>query len=249
MNEQVEFLNLPDRTIAYQRLPGHPQKPGIVFLGGYASDMTGTKAHYLAEKAAENGLSCLRFDYRGHGQSGGSFKDGTIGAWFEDTREAFQRLTEGPQIVIGSSMGGWLGLMLARTLPPRIKGFIGIAAAPDFTEDLMWLRLSPDQRAQLMQNGEILDPTAPPGSQLPVTLRLIEEGRSHLLLRAPIEIACPVHLIQGLGDEDVPWQHVIRITENIVHENVRTTLIKGGDHRLSRPEDLEFLWSIVQTMV
>jgi len=243
----VEFLTLPDRKLAYQRLRGCGGI-GIVFLGGYASDMTGTKAGFLAEKAAESGFPYLRFDYRGHGQSGGDFRDGTIGAWFEDAREALDRLTEGPQVLVGSSMGGWIGLMLARARPERVKAFVGIAAAPDFTEDLMWLRLSAEQKEQLTRTGEILDPTAPPEAQLPVALKLIEEGRNHLLLRAPIKIACAVHLLQGLHDEEVPWQHAIRITENIAHDNVRITFIKDGDHRLSRASDLEFLWRVVEEM-
>ena len=222
---------------------------GIVFLGGYASDMTGTKAAFLAAHCAEAGISYLRFDYRGHGQSSGAFRDGTIGGWFEDAREAFDHLTEGPQILIGSSMGGWLALMLARERPERAKALIGIAAAPDFTEDMMWLSLTPDQRAELESKGEILDPTSPPSAQVPLTLRLIEEARKHLLLRALIKIDCPVHLLQGLHDEEVPWQHVLRIVENVAHDNVRATLIKDGDHRLSRPQDLELLWEIVKALI
>ena len=244
-----DFLSLPDRRLAYQRLRGEASRAGVVFLGGYASDMTGTKASFLAECCTGVGTSYLRFDYRGHGQSDGEFRDGTIGGWFEDTCEAFDQLTEGPQIVIGSSMGGWFGLMLARERPERVKALIGIAAAPDFTEDLMWLRLSPDQRAEIERNGEILDPTAPPDMQVPVTLRLIEEARKHLLLRATIKLACPVHLLQGLDDAEVPWQHALRITENTAHDDVRTTFIKDGDHRLSREQDLELLWQIVRPLV
>ena len=138
--------------------------------------------------------------------------------------------------------------MLARERPERVKAFIGIAAAPDFTEDLMWLKLSPDQKAELQNRGEIFDPTAPPDMQVPVTLRLIEEARQHLMLRAKINITCPVHLLQGLHDEEVPWQHTLRIVENIAHDNVRATFIKDGDHRLSRSEDLELLWNILKSL-
>ena len=240
-----EFLSLPDRRLAYQRLTGRVDSVGIVFLGGYGSDMTGSKASFLYERCTQKKCRFLRFDYRGNGQSSGEFCDGTIGGWFEDAREVFNRLTEGPQVLIGSSMGGWLALMLARERPERMKALIGVAAAPDFTEDLMWLKMSPDQRSELQSNGEILDPTAPPDAQLPVTLKLIEEARNHLMLRAKINIACPVHLLQGLHDEEVPWQHVLRITENIAHEDVRAILIKDGDHRLSRPQDLELLWEVV----
>jgi pimeloyl-ACP methyl ester carboxylesterase len=136
-------------------------------------------------------------------------------------------------------MGGWLGLMLASRKPERIKALIGIAAAPDFTEDLMWLRMTPDQRAQLEHDGFIED-----GYSV-VTLKLIEEARQHLLLRASIPVSCPVRLIQGLHDEEVPWQHTLRITENIAHDDVRTILVKDGDHRLSRPQDLDLLWQTV----
>jgi pimeloyl-ACP methyl ester carboxylesterase len=249
-NGATEYLTLPDRRLAYQRLRGRSAgKPGIVFLGGYASDMTGTKAGFLAEQCAKEGLSYLRFDYRGHGQSEGNFRDGTIGDWFADTREVFDRLADGPQILVGSSMGGWLGLMLARERPDRIRAYVGIAAAPDFTEDLMWMRMSPEQRAEIEKHGEIRDPTAPPDAQVPVTLKLIQEARQHLLLRAPIELSCPVHFLQGLHDEEVPWQHTLRIIENIAHDNVRATFIKDGDHRLSRPQDLELLWQIVKSLI
>lgn len=243
----AEFLNLPDRRLAYQRLHGRGDSAGIVFLGGYVSDMTGTKASFLAARCTEAGYGFLRFDYRGHGQSSGKFRDGTIGGWYEDAREAFDRLTEGPQIVIGSSMGGWLGLMLARDRPERVKAFVGIAAAPDFTEDLMWQKMSPDQKREMQTRGEIPDPTAPPDMQAPITMRLIEEARQHLMLRAKIDIACPVHLLQGLRDKEVPWQYAMRIVENIAHDNVRLTFVKDGDHRLSRPQDLELMWEIVKT--
>jgi pimeloyl-ACP methyl ester carboxylesterase len=244
-----DYLSLPDRRLAYQRLRGAENRPGIVFLGGFASDMTGTKASFLAERCAAVGTAYLRFDYRGHGQSDGEFHHGTIGGWYEDTRAAFDRLSEGPQVIVGSSMGGWLGLMLAREWPERVAGFVGIAAAPDFTEDLMWLRLMPEQREALERYGEIVDSTAAPGEQAPITLRLIEEARAHLMLRAPIRLSCPVHLLQGFNDRDVPWQHVLRIAENISHSNVRVTLVKEGDHRLSRPEDLTLLWNILQPLV
>ncbi|HEU0117656.1 MAG TPA: alpha/beta fold hydrolase, partial [Alphaproteobacteria bacterium] len=170
---------------------------------------------------------------------------GTIGLWFEDTLQAIDQLTEGPQIIVGSSMGGWLGLLLAVQRPERVKALIGIAAAPDFTEDLMWLKMSSEQRARLERDGTMLDETAPPGEQAPITLKLIEEGRKHLLLRKVIPAQCPVRLLQGLNDRDVPWQHALRITENIAHEDVRAVFVKNGDHRLSRPEDLDLLWRTV----
>jgi len=242
----ADFLTLPDRRLAYQRLRGRTNGPGLVFLGGYASDMTGTKASYLAERCAEAGIAYLRFDYRGTGQSPGNFREGTIGGWFEDACAAFDQLTEGPQVVIGSSMGGWLGLMLAHVRPNRLKAFIGIAAAPDFTEELIWAKLSPAQRTELEKNGEMHDPTAPPEVQVPITFKLIKEARQHLLLHQPIDITCPVHLLQGIRDEEVPANYAIRIAERILHNNVRITYIKDGDHRLSKPQDLALLWNIIE---
>jgi pimeloyl-ACP methyl ester carboxylesterase len=239
-----DFLTLPDRRLAYQRLNGDKTRPGLMFLGGFASDMEGTKASFLYARCAEAGIAYLRFDYRGHGKSDGAFRDGTLGLWCADALAVFDRLTEGPQIVIGSSMGGWLALLLARERKDRVRALIGIAAAPDFTEDMIWARLSPAQRAQLETSGLMPDPTAPPEHDAPITLRLVEEARKHLLLRAPLALACPVHLLQGQNDAEVPWGHALRIAERIAREDVRVTLIKDGDHRLSRPEDLELLWQV-----
>ncbi len=241
-----DFLNLPDRRLAYQRLRGRADLPGVVFLGGFASDMTGTKASYLAERCGKAGCAFLRFDYRGHGQSSGDFRFCTIGDWFEDACAAFDRLTQGPQILVGSSMGGWLALMLARVRPGSVKAVVGIAAAPDFTEDFIWDNLTAAQRAQLTRTGEIADPTAPPDHQAPITFRLIEEGRKHLVLREPLMVSCPVRLLQGQRDTEVPWRHALRIAEHIPHEDVRVTLIKDGDHRLSRPADLDLLWQTIE---
>jgi pimeloyl-ACP methyl ester carboxylesterase len=243
-----DFLSLPDRRLAYQRLSGDKTRPGLIFLGGFASDMEGTKASFLHERCVEEGFSYLRFDYQGHGKSEGAFEDGTLGLWFEDALAVFDHLTTGPQIVIGSSMGGWIALLLARLRQQRVKALIGIAAAPDFTEDMIWAKLSPAQRAQLEKNGGMADPTAPPGYETRLTLRLIEEARTHLLLRAPISLGCPVHLLQGQQDAEVPWGHALRVAEKITREDVCVTLIKDGDHRLSRPQDLAFLWQTVRSL-
>lgn len=244
-----EFLSLPDRRLAYQLLRGRPNSPGIVFLSGYASDMTGAKAEFLAERCAAAGLSFLRFDYRGTGQSSGEFLEGTIGSWFEDASLIFDRLTKGPQIVIGSSMGGWLGLLLARQKPERMRAFIGIAAGPDFTEDMVIPHMTPEQHAQMAREG-VVRMEAPPGSDpLPVTRRLIEEARQHLILRQPLAVKCPVRLLQGMQDKDIPWQHAHRIAEALAQDDVRVTLIKDGGHRLSRPQDLDLLWRTVEEFV
>ena len=244
-----DFFILPDRRLAYQQQSGTGSRPGVVFLGGYASDMTGTKASFLAERCAEAGCAFLRFDYRGHGQSSGDFRDGTIGAWLEDTIAVFEQLTVGPQILVGSSMGGWLGLLLALQKPERIRAFIGIAAAPDFTEELMWQRLTPDQRIKLQQEGLIYSENAPPDHNVPLTLKLVEEGRHHLLLHNVINITCPVRLLQGLKDTEVPWQYALRITRNVISHDVRINYIKSGDHRLSQPDDLHLLWQNIRTFL
>ena len=240
MRMTPDFLTLSDRRLAYQRQSVASDRPGVLFLGGYASDMTGTKASFLAERCSEANCSFLRFDYRGHGQSSGDFKEGTIGAWLDDVLTIFEQLTEGPQIVVGSSMGGWLGLLLALRKPERIKALIGIAAAPDFTEELMWQRLTIDQRIRLEQEGALYDQGGPPDT--PLTLKLVEEGRNHLLLHTIINIKCPVRLLQGLCDTEVPWQYALRITRNIISQDVQVHYIKNGDHRLSNPDDLHLLW-------
>jgi len=241
-----EFLTLADCRLAFQRQHGGKGRPGVIFLGGYASDMTGTKASFLADCCAAVHQSFLRFDYSGHGASSGDFKDGTIGTWFGDAVAVFDQLTEGSQILVGSSMGGWIGLMLAVRRPERVKAFIGIAAAPDFTEDLMWAQFSPEQRERLRCDGFITDENAPPDERAPITLRLIEEARQHLMLRAKIPLQCPVRLLQGMDDRDVPSTYAPRIAEAIAHTDVRITLIKGGDHRLSREQDLELLRETVE---
>lgn len=234
-----DFFTIPDGRLAYQRMIGDKNRAGIIFLGGFASDMTGTKASFLFDRCREKNISFLRFDYQGHGQSSGDFKNGTIGTWFNDACAILDQLTEGPQILIGSSMGGWIGLKLAVERPERVKAFVGIAAAPDFTEDLMWLHLTEAQRSALERDGFI------DGGHAPLTLNLVKEAREHLMLRAPIPVSCPMRLLQGLNDRDVPWQHALRIAENVSGEDVRLTLIKEGDHRLSRPQDLELLWQTV----
>jgi len=234
-----DFHTLPERRIAYQRLTGDKTRASVIFLGGFASDMTGTKASFLHDRCAKANISFLRFDYRAHGQSDGDFKDGTIGAWFDDACAVFDDLTRGDQILVGSSMGGWLALLLAMKRPERVKALVGIAAAPDFTEDLMWLGMSLEQRTALERDGFI------DGGYAPITMKLIEEARQHLLLKAKIPVTCPVRLLQGLNDTDVPWQHALRIMENVVSEDVRLTLIKEGDHRLNRDEDLKLLWRMM----
>ena len=190
--------------------------PTVVFLPGFRSDMTGDKATALAAFCADRGHAMLRFDYSGHGSSGGRFEDGTIGIWTADAITAIDRLTEGPLVLVGSSMGGWIALLCALARRDRIAALVGIAAAPDFTEVLMWQALSFEQRARVMEHGIIHVPSRyGEGDPTPITRALIEDGRNHLLLSAPIPLDCPVRLLQGQADPDVPWEMALRIAEQV----------------------------------
>ncbi len=216
----------------------------MMFLGGFMSDMTGTKATFLEGFARARGRSFLRFDYSGHGASSGAFADGTIGRWRGDALAAFDRLSEGPQILVGSSMGGWIALLVALARPYRVAGVVTVAAAPDFTEDLIWARLDPARRAALAGAGYFEEPSAY-GPPYRITRALIEDGRSHLLLRGAIAIAAPVRLIHGMADPDVPYETSIRAAQRLAGGDVRVTLIKDGDHRLSRDQDLALIGDAV----
>jgi pimeloyl-ACP methyl ester carboxylesterase len=226
-------------TIAYRRLEDRSggKLPGLIFLGGFASDMTGTKATALETFAESRGQAFVRFDYFGHGSSSGEFAAGTIGRWRDDALAVLDSLTSGPQILIGSSMGGWIMLLAALARPERVAGLIGIAAAPDFTEELVWKKLPPPVLDQLRRTGRWHEPSRY-GPDLPITLGLIEDGRRHLLLERPIDVRCPVRLLHGMEDPDVPWRWALRIAEKLAAKDVVVTLVKDGDHRLSRDEDL-----------
>jgi len=225
--------------------------PGLVWLGGFHSDMRGTKAAALDAWAAEHGRACLRFDYSGHGESGGVFEEGTIGRWLSDSLAVFDAYARGPQILVGSSMGGWLSLLLARTLARRpsaghatIAGMVLIAPAVDFTEELMWKQFPKAVKQQIESTGQWLRPSAYE-APYPITRTLIEDGRRHLLLDGLIEPGCPVRILQGVKDEDVPWNHAVELVARIARDDVVLTLIKDGDHRLSRPEDIARLLEAV----
>lgn len=217
------------------------QLPGVVFLGGFASDMTGTKAMALDAFCAATGRGFLRFDYSGHGQSSGNFTDGTIGAWCDDVLTVLDQLTQGPQILVGSSMGGWLMLLAALARPMRIHALIGLAAAPDFTEELMWETMDAAMRARLMKEGRIEEPSAYSEQPYVITRALIEDGRRHLLLQGAINIDRPVRLIHGQADIDVPFSISLRLADHLVSSDVVVTLVKDGDHRLSRQQDIDRL--------
>ncbi|MGF6310894.1 pimeloyl-ACP methyl ester carboxylesterase [Bradyrhizobium sp. i1.8.4] len=223
--------------------------PGLFWLGGFKSDMAGTKAIALHAWAAEHGRSSVRFDYSGHGESGGEFADGTIGRWLEESVAVFSQFCSGPQVVIGSSMGGWMALLLARELARRgsaggngkaqLAGLVLIAPAPDFTEELMWKSFSPEIRAEIETKGMWLRPSDyGDGSPYPITRNLIEEGRNHLLLGSKIDVGCPVRILQGAQDPDVPWKHAFALVHRLPADDVVLTMIQDGDHRLSRPQDI-----------
>jgi pimeloyl-ACP methyl ester carboxylesterase len=217
--------------------------PGLFWLGGFNSDMRGSKALALDGWAAGHGRSCVRFDYSGHGESGGAFAEGTIGRWLEESIAVFEQFCAGPQVVIGSSMGGWMALLLARELARRSAsgaspaGLVLIAPAPDFTEVLMWNRFSPEVRQEIKTKGVWLRPSQY-GEPYPITRALIEEGRNHLLLGGAIDVGCPVRILQGAQDPDVPWRHAFALAHRLPADDVVLTMIQDSDHRLSRPQDI-----------
>ena len=223
-------------TIAYHRHAG--KTPGVVFLGGFMSDMTGTKARRLDAFCRARGQSFLRFDYFAHGASSGDFAAATVGRWRDDALAVLDRLTEGPQLLVGSSIGGWIMLLAALARPQRVHALVGVAAAPDATEALMWARFSPEQRARLLSEGAVRLPSAYDPKGYLFTRTLIEEGRRHLLMAGPIALNCPVRLLHGMQDPDVPWQTSLALAEKLASADVEVMLIKDGDHRLSTEGDL-----------
>lgn len=242
------------RRIAVRQRAG--SAPGLLWLGGFKSDMKGTKAEALDAWARDHGRGMVRFDYSGHGESGGDFTAGTIGRWLEECVAVFDACCRGPQVVVGSSMGGWLALLMARELgrrtaapghqaPAPIAGMVLIAPAVDFTEELMWKRFSPEIRREIEETGVWARPSQYSGEPYPITRGLIEEGRRHLLLGGMIETGCPVRILQGVHDPDVPWQHAVELVARFAQDDVVLTMIKDGDHRLSRPEDIERLIAAV----
>ncbi|BAE49141.1 alpha/beta hydrolase [Paramagnetospirillum magneticum] len=249
LSEGGGILTRPDgATIAYHRLEG--KTPGVVFLHGYHSDMEGTKALALEEMCRAQRRAFLRFDYFGHGRSSGDVLYGTVGRWAADAVAVIGELTQGPQVLVGSSLGGWIALLAALELRDKVAGLVGVAAAPDFTEDLMWQDFTFEQRRTLMETGQLELPNCyEPDNPWHIHRSLIEDGRNHLLLRDLIQIHCPVRLIQGQKDEDVPWQTAIRLADCLASERVDVTLVKDGDHRLSRDGDLIRLTNAVAAML
>lgn len=237
------------RAIAVRHTPG--ATPGILWLGGFKSDMTGSKALALDGWARGAGRAVTRFDYSGHGASGGRFEDGTISLWLAEARAVVEHFCDGPTVIVGSSMGGWLALLLVRALRAagtgdRVAGLVLIAPAVDFTEILMWQRMPEEIRREILEKGVYLRPSDYDDRPYPITRSLIEDGRRHLLFTTPIETGCPVHILQGVNDPDVPWNHAVDLVARLARDDVVLTLVKDGDHRLSRDEDIERLIAAVE---
>ena len=233
-------------SIAYNKLEG--DQPGLIFMSGFMSDMNGSKALALEQHCQERGLAFLRCDYMGHGNSSGNFADGTIGLWAQNALTAFDELTEGPQIIVGSSMGGWMMILTAVSRPERVAGLVGIAAAPDFTEDLLPKQLTEIQLSKIQEDGFVVIPSE---YEIPYTItkKLLDDGTQHLVLRNEIPLDCPVRLLHGLEDTSVPWKTALKIQKMVRSKDVEVTLIKNGDHRLSREEDLEKLKKTIMEIV
>lgn len=228
------------------------QSPAIIWLGGFRSDMRATKAEALARWAEREGRRFVRFDYTAHGESEGDFARSTISVWLADVLAVIAAHGGAAPLLVGSSMGGWLALLAARALKARgqtAAGLVLIAPAVDFTEELMWSRFPADVQAAIMQTGQWLRPSIYAPEPYPITLALIEDGRRHLLFGAPIEPGCPVTILQGMQDPDVPWQHAMKLVEHLPADQVTLTLIKDGDHRLSRDQDIDLLIKAVAALL
>lgn len=247
---QPEFLDVDGTAVALRRQAG--AGPGVVWLGGYRSDMLGTKAETLAGWTARRGLAYLRHDYSGHGESGGDFPDGTISGWLAQSLAVFRRFTEGRQILVGSSMGAWIALRMAQELrkagEARVAGLVLLAPAPDFTAELVEPQLTDAQRRDLAEKGYFEEPSQYSGQPDIYTRALIEDGRDNLVMTGPIDTHCPVHILQGLADPDVPPAHAMKLASLLPADDVTLSLIPQGDHRLSRPQDLDMLIAAVEAM-
>lgn len=246
-NESMILPRVGGATIAYRRLQG--AAPGIVFLGGFRSDMTGTKALFLEDYSRRRGRAFVRFDYFAHGKSSGDFAHGTISRWRDDAISVIDSLTEGPQVLVGSSMGGWIMVLAALARTERVAALVGIAAAPDFTSDLLPRRLSDAQRRVLYDEGRIVLPSAYDPAGYLYTRALVEDGDRNLVLRDTIPLACPVRLLHGMADESVPWRQSLKLAERLQGADVTLTLVKDGDHRLSRDQDLARLAGVLDTLI
>jgi pimeloyl-ACP methyl ester carboxylesterase len=248
--EQLEHLTANGRRLALRVTPG--ESPAIIWLGGFRSDMQSTKAAVIAEWGARTGHKVVRFDYSGHGESEGLFEDGTISQWLQDALAVIGEKGGPAPVLVGSSMGGWLSLLAARELSKGgrpLGGLVLIAPAADFTEELMWNMFSDEIKAAILRHGIYRHPSQYSPEPTPITKALIEDGRLHMIFGAPLKVGAPVRILQGMQDPDVPWQHAMKLVEHLAEDDVIVTLIKDGDHRLSRPEDLDRLVSAVAAAV
>lgn len=232
--------NGPD--LAYHHTPG--RQPGVMFCTGFRSDMSGGKAISLGAHCRDQGQQFTRFDYRGHGRSGGEFGDSTIGDWLQDTISILDSITEGPQILVGSSMGGWISLLAARMRPERVAAIVGIAPAVDMTRRTT-VNLTDDAKRDLAKRGVWMRPSEYEPDGYPITQKLLDEGVNHLLLPGPIPFDGPVRILHGIRDDAVPWRLSLEISEALTSTDVEITFVKDGDHRLSEPDDIKRLLASV----
>lgn len=245
--DKPDHITVAGRRIAVRAVAG--DGPAVVWLGGFKSDMLSTKAGVLAQWATENRRAMVRFDYSGHGESEGRFEDGTISHWLEDALAVIRARAGEAPVLVGSSMGGWLALLAARALAAEgraLSGLVLVAPAADFTEDLMWNVFPQAVKTAITRDGVYRHPSQYSAEPTPITRALIEDGRRHLILGKPFKVGAPVRILQGMQDPDVPWQHAMRLVEHLAEDDVVVTLIRDGDHRLSRPEDLKLLVSALE---
>jgi pimeloyl-ACP methyl ester carboxylesterase len=248
MREETGLLDRGDGVrLAWRRVRG--AGPTVVWLGGFKSDMAGTKAQALADWAAASGRDFLRFDYSGHGLSDGDFAQGTIGRWRDDAMTVVGALVEGRAILVGSSMGGWIACLVALARPQAVASLVLVAPAADFTSKLMWPQFSPEQQAELQSAGLVMRASAYDAAGYPITRELIEEGARWSILDGPVGIDLPVRILQGGRDPDVPWRHALALAEALTSEDVVFTLVRDGDHSLSRPQDLARLTAAIEEAV
>lgn len=246
MTAPPEMINGPHGRLACRRRNG--AGPGVVWLGGFRSDMLGTKAEFLDRWAAKKARAFLRFDYSGHGESEGEFENGSIGEWAADALAVFDTMTDGPQILVGSSMGAWIATLIAKARPDRLAAVVFIAPAPDFTEKLMWPSFTDAQRETILREGRLEQPSDYSDEPEVVTRKLIEDGRKNLVMTDTVPIECPVRILQGMKDDAVPYAHAIEFAAMIDSDDVTITMTPNGDHRLSEPPDLERLAATLETL-
>jgi pimeloyl-ACP methyl ester carboxylesterase len=243
----IQYLDRKNKKLAYVHTKG--RLPTVLFIHGFRSDMTGNKALALEEWCISQDRGYVRFDCQGHGKSSGAFEEGSISAWKQDVLDVIDHIVQGPTVLVGSSMGGWLAMLAARERKKQVLGMVGIASAPDFTEHLIWDALNKKQKQEILAHGKTTVKSDYDDAGYPITKKLIEDGRKHLLLGGLIDVDCPVHLIHGMKDADVPWEVSLSINEKLATKDVRTTLVEEGDHRMSSAKDIQLLVKCVDKIL